>query len=217
MTSLKYGLTTWPDVTQDCNSIFMQMLIRPPIRVWDISLALHTISLDSDTFGTTVLLMLLIWQILTDHTRTEILIWEKNSQDVGSQRICVPVCQYLSLSHSFLIFLILRKWICDSAASVKRILKPPLFYHRPRPVCSTLIPFYSIHKCKVPCMSQCVWCVVGLLLLWVFHDPCGAGSLNKVMRSKLNSAMSVPVWAGMGVLTSAHTRDGGTQQSSCNI
>ena len=162
MTSLKYGLTTWPDVdvTQDCNSIFMQMLIRPHIRVWDISLALHTISLDSDTFGTTVLLMLLIWQILTDHTRTEILIWEKNSQDVGSQRICVPVCQYLSLSHSFLIFLILRKWICDSAASVKRILKPPLFYHRPRPVCSTLIPFYSIHKCKVPCMSPLAVCDV---------------------------------------------------------
>ena len=32
----------------------------------------------------------------------------------------------------------------------------------------------------------------------------GLGSLNKVMRSKLNSAMSVPVWARMGVLTSAH-------------
>lgn len=41
----------------------------PHIRVWDISpeSTLHTISLDSDTFGTTVLL---IWQILNDHTRS---------------------------------------------------------------------------------------------------------------------------------------------------
>lgn len=38
-----------------------------------------------------------------------------------------------------------------------------------------------------------------------FMIRAGLGSLNKVMRSKLNSAMSVPVWAGS--LTSAHIGD----------
>ena len=124
--------------------------------------------------------MLLIWQILTDRTR------------VTPPRCCICVpCQYLSLSHSLPIFLILRKWICDSATSVKRI--PTAFT---RPLCvSTLILFYSIHKC---CLHEAV-----RVLLWVFHDPRGLGSLNKVMRSKLNSAMSVPVPAGS--LPSAHT------------
>ena len=170
MTSFKYGLTTWPDVTQDCNSIFMQLL-----RGFD---TFQTISLDPDTFGTT---MLLIWQILTDRTKMLYLC-------PMSISISVPFTPHLPQLKEVDLRLCC---CCECQKNTNR-------HYSTRPVCvSTLIPFYSIHKCC--CCLHEPECV----LLWVPHDPWGLGSLNKVMRSKLNSAMSVPVSAGS--TTSAHT------------
>ena len=176
MTSFKYGMTTWPDVTQDCNSIFMQLL-----RGFD---TFQTISLDPDTFGTT---LLLIWQILTDRTKMLYLC-------PMSISISVPFTPHLPQ------FKEVDLWLCCCCCECQKNTNR---HYSTRPVCvSTLIPFYSIHKCVVACMSPSVCCEV-IVVMSAPWSVQAAPSLNKVMRSKLNSAMSVPVSAGS--TTSAHT------------
>ena len=99
----------------------------------------------------------------------------------------------------------LRKWF----ATPMRVSKE---YQKTRSKCLfILIPFYSLPKYKdlwtlLARVCPCMRCDAGdvIVVMSVSWSVPGPGSLNKVMRSKLNSAMSVPVWA-MSRAT-AHTK-----------
>ena len=100
------------------------------------------IHFDPDTFGTT---MLLIWQILTDRTKMLYLC-------PMSISISVPFTPHLPQLKE--VDLRLCCCCCECQKNTNR-------HYSTRPVCvSTLIPFYSIHKCVVACMSPSVCCVV---------------------------------------------------------
>ena len=154
---------------------------------------LHTIGLNADTFGTT---MLLIWQILTDYPgRT------KMSGRVFGSRVNIYLCLIHRASSSC--------WGSGLQLTPMRVSKE---YQKTRSKCLfILIPFYSLPKYKdlwtlQPRVCPCMRCDAGdvIVVMSVSWSVPGLGSLNKVMRSKLNSAMSVPVWA-MSRAT-AHTK-----------
>ena len=128
MTSLKYGLTTWPDVTQDCNSIFMQLLIRPGARVWDTS---------NNQFRS--------WHIWHNY------VTNLTNSDGSHSRHTTTKMLYLcpmsiSISVPFTPHLphleeVDLRLCCECQKNTNR-------HYSTRLVCvSTLILFYSIHKC----------------------------------------------------------------------
>ena len=177
---LKYGLTTWPDVTQDCNSIFMQLLIRPGARVWDTS---------NNQFRS--------WHIwhnyVTNLTNSDWL----HSRHTKMLYLC-PMS--ISISVPFTPHLphleeVDLRLCCECQKNTNR-------HYSTRPLYVFRLQFQFILSINVACMRLSVCCGVIVVMSVPWSMP-GLGSLNKVMRSKLNSAMSVPVSAGS--LPSAHT------------
>ena len=137
MTCLKYGLTTWTDVTQDCNSIFMQLLIRPGARVWDTS---------NNQFRS--------WHIW--HNYVTNLTNSDGSHPRHTTKMLYLRPMSISISVPFTPHLphleeVDLRLCCECQKNTNR-------HYSTRLVCvSTLILFYSIHKCCLHEAERVLW------------------------------------------------------------